>query len=332
MRKQIVFTAPGKAELLDTPLPNAEPDSITVSTEYTVVSGGTEKANLLDLPNVPGGPFPRYLGYSGVGRVIKAGPATKTPVGSRVLVYHGVHSNWNVVPEANITPILDNSISSLDAAFVILASMGLGGVRKARLEIGESAMVMGLGLLGMFAVQFCRLNGAFPVIAADPNPDRRALALQLGADAALDPLSPEFSNQVRDLTYGKGVRATIEVSGSSAAMHQALECAAFQGRVVLLGCTRVSDCSVDYYSQVHRPGIELIGAHNFVRPKYDSYPYHWTHQDDCIAILRLLGSGRIQISPLCSSVVSPARAPEVYTRLAKDPSFPLGVVFDWRTL
>ena len=210
MRKQIVFTAPGKAELLDTPLPNAEPDSITVSTEYTVISGGTEKATLLNLPNSPGGPFPRYTGYSGVGRVIKAGPATKTPVGSRVLVYHGVHSNWNVVPEANITPILDNSISSLDAAFVTLASMGLGGVRKARLEIGESAMVMGLGLLGMFAVQFCRLNGAFPVIAADPNPDRRALALQLGADAALDPLSPEFSDQVRDLTYGKGVRATIE--------------------------------------------------------------------------------------------------------------------------
>ncbi len=330
MRKQIVFTAPGRAELLETPLPAAAPDSVTVSMEYTVISSGTEKAALLDLPNSPGGPFPRCEGYCGVGIVAEAGPATDISPGSRVLVYHGVHSNWNIVPAANVTAVLDSTLPSLDAAFVILASMGLGGVRKARLEVGESAMVMGLGLLGMFAVQFCRLNGAYPVIAADPNPKRRELALQLGADAALDPLASDFTEQTCSLTSGKGVSATIEVSGSSAAMCQALNCAAFQGRIVLLGCTRISDCAVDYYRQIHKPGIELIGAHNFVRPKCESYPHHWTHQDDCAAILRLLSAGRIQASPLCSAVESPFQAPEIYTRLAKDPSFPLGVVFDWR--
>ncbi len=330
MRKQIIFTAPGKAELLETPLPTAAPDSVTVSMEYTVISSGTEKAALLNLPNSPGGSFPRCEGYCGVGRVTEAGPAVDILPGSRVLVYHGVHSNWNVVPAANVTPVLDSALPSLDAAFVILASMGLGGVRKARLEIGESAMVMGLGLLGMFAVQFCRLNGAYPVIAADPNPERRALALQLGADAVLDPLDPDFTEQARSLTGGKGIRATVEVSGSSAAMRQALDCAAFQGRIVLLGCTRVSDCAVDYYRQIHKPGIELIGAHNFVRPKSESYPHHWTHQDDCAAILRLLSAGRIQAAPLCSAVESPLRAPEIYVRLAEDPKFPLGIVFDWR--
>lgn len=54
-------------------------------------------------------------------------------------------------------------------------------------------------------------------------------------------------------------------------MLSALECASYMGRISLLGCTRVSDSAVDYYNQVRRPGIKLIGAHNFVRPKFESY-------------------------------------------------------------
>ena len=217
-------------------------------------------------------------------------------------------------------------------AFVVIATMGLGGVRKLELELGESAMVMGLGLLGIFAVQFCRLSGAYPVIAADLNPERRKLALKLGADYAFDPAAPDFAEQVKAVTGGKGVRATVEVTGVSAAMQQALRCAAPMGRISLLGCTRVSDCPVDYYTQVHRPGVKLIGAHNFVRPKVESYPHHWTHQDDCKAILQLLGAGRIQVAPIIYRVVSPVDAPEIYNELCDDPKFPMGTVFDWRDI
>lgn len=77
-----------------------------------------------------------------------------------------------------ILMITDIKMSNLDAAFVIIASMGLGGVRKLEVELGESAMVMGLGLLGMFSVQFFKLSGANPIIAADLNPKRRELAVQ----------------------------------------------------------------------------------------------------------------------------------------------------------
>ena len=103
--------------------------------------------------------------------------------------------------------------------------MGLGGVRKLEVELGESAMVMGLGLLGMFSVQFLRLSGANPLIAVDLNPERRELALNLGADYAFDPSAHDFVDQVMALTKGKGVRATVEVTGVSAAMKQAPECA-----------------------------------------------------------------------------------------------------------
>ena len=252
--------------------------------------------------------------------------------GDRVLVYHGCHSNYNIRKEDEITKVEDDRIDSLEAAFVIIASMGLGGVRKVELELGESAMVMGQGLLGIFATQFLRLSGAYPLIAADLNPARRALALELGADYALDPSDESFREQVMEITGGKGVKACVEVTGVSAAMKQALECASWMGRISLLGCTRVSECSVDYYQQVHRPGVRLIGAHNFVRPKVESYPHHWTHQDDCKAILDLLAAGRIQVDPMVSRVVSPEDRAEIYHQLCDDPAFPMGTVFDWREM
>ena len=273
--KKIVFTEFHHAELLEVDVPEIKDNEVLVETEYTVISGGTERANIMGMPNAGGMKFPKAVGYCGIGRVLQTGPAVANiAVGDRVLIYHGKHMKYNVRPEAEVTKVEDDSIPSLEAALVIIASMGLGGVRKLELELGESAMVMGLGLLGIFALQFCRLSGAYPVIAADLNPARRELALQLGADYAFDPAAPDFVEQVKAVTGGKGVRGTVEVTGASLAMKQALECASWMGRIALLGCTRISDCPIDFYMQVHRPGVKLIGAHNFIRPKVESYPHH----------------------------------------------------------
>lgn len=329
--KQILFTDVHKAEFLDTELRDTlNPDEVLVRTEYTVISGGTERANIMAMQNTGSG-FPRALGYCGIGYVEKIGDDVKSVnIGDRVLVYHGNHGKYNIIPEKDITKVEDASISSLDAAFVIIASMGLGGVRKLELELGESAMVMGIGLLGIFSIQFLRLSGAYPLIAADPNPKRRELALKLGADYAFDPSDKDFVQKVKEVTKGKGVNGCVEVTGIAQAMNQALKCASWMGRISLLGCTRVSDSHVDYYTQVHRPGVKLIGAHNFVRPKHESYPHHWTHQDDCKAILNLIAAKRIQVEPIISRVESPLDAPVIFNELCDDPAFPIGTVFDWR--
>ena len=329
--KYIAFTKPETAELLYRDIPRAiESGDVAVKMEYTVVSGGTERACIMGSKNTISG-WPKYLGYCGVGYVTEIAPdVQKVKVGDRVLVYHGIHSNYNVRKENEITKVDDDSIDSIDAAFVIIASMGLGGVRKLEIELGESAMVMGLGLLGMFSVQFLRLSGANPLIAVDLNKERRELAVKLGADYAFDPSDPDFVQKVKNFTKGKGVKCTVEVTGVSKAMKQALECAAWQGRISLLGCTRVSDSEIDYYSQVHCPGIKLIGAHNYVRPKVESYPHHWTHHDDCNAILDMIATGRLQVKPILSRIVKPEQAPEIYTELCNNPNFLLGTVFDWR--
>lgn len=327
--KQIFFTEPYKAELLEVDIPEASGNKAMVKMEYTVISGGTERACITGSKNTSGR-FPMSLGYCGIGYVEKVGSEVENiKVGDRVLVYHGHHMKNNVVPENDLTKVEDDSISSLEAAFVIIASMGLGGVRKLEIELGESAMVMGQGLLGIFATQFLRLSGANPVIAADLNPARRELALKLGADYAFDPSASDFTENVMKVTKGKGVNGCVEVTGVSAAMKQALECASWMGRISLLGCTRVSDSEIDYYTQVHRPGIKLIGAHNFVRPKKESYPHHWTHHDDCRAILDMIATKRIDVKSIISRVVSPVEAAEIYTQLCEDKEFLMGTVFDW---
>jgi len=328
--KTIVFTKPQTAELLTNDLPQVVDNKVQVKMEYTVLSGGTERANIMGMNNTSQS-FPMSLGYCGVGYVTQIGDKVeKIKIGDRVLVYHGIHTEYNIVPESDLTKVDDDNIDSLDAAFVIIASMGLGGVRKLELELGESAMVMGLGLLGIFSVQFLRLSGANPLIAVDLNEERRNLALKLGADYALDPTDANFVNKVKEITKGKGVNATVEVTGIAAAMNQALECASWQGRISLLGCTRVSDSAVDYYTQVHRPGVKLIGAHNAVRPKFESYPHHWTHHDDCRAILDMISTKRVDVKSIVSRVVKPETAPEIYTELCNSKDFPMGTVFDWR--
>lgn len=328
--KTIVFTEPKVAKLMEKEIGSATENKVKIKMEYTVVSGGTERACIMGMKNTSQR-FPTSLGYCGVGYVTEIGEKVeKIQIGDRVLVYHGIHTEYNIVPESDVTKVEDDNIDSLYAAFVIIASMGLGGVRKLELELGESAMVMGLGLLGIFSVQFLRLSGANPLIAVDLNEERRNLALQLGADYALDPSDPDFVNKVKTITKGKGVNATVEVTGVSAAMKQASECASWMGRISLLGCTRVSDCAVDYYMQVHRPGVKLIGAHNFVRPKFESYPHHWTHHDDCRAILDMISRNRLDVKSIVSRVVKPETAPQIYTELCENKDFPMGTVFDWR--
>ena len=90
--KTIVFTAPNTAELLDWDLKPMQEDSVLVKMEYTVVSGGTERATSMAMPNA-GTKFPKFLGYCGVGFVQQIGEkVTTVKPGDRVLVYHGRHS------------------------------------------------------------------------------------------------------------------------------------------------------------------------------------------------------------------------------------------------
>ena len=304
---------------------------VLVKSDYSAVSAGTETANLLGLPNTHGS-FPWRPGYSTSGRVVSVGEGvTDFEPEMRVLVTWAGHRSHFIRPASSLVKI-DENVDQLEASFAHVACFPMLGVRKLKLEIGESAMVIGMGILGLFAAQIAQLSGAIPVIVSDLSPARRDLALRLGCDHALCPTDGDLAAKVKELTGGKGVDTIVEVTGKSIALQQALECVAEMGRISLLGCTRISETPIDYYQYVHRRGVSLIGAHTFSRPKVESRPTAWTERDDYATFFKLVAAGKLQVRPIVSEVVAPAMVPAMYTRLIEEENPPVGVVIDWQQL
>ncbi len=339
MDKQIVFVEKNKAELLDVEGQTLKPNQVRVKTIFSTISNGTERANITGNPTVgintkptDEAVFPRFSGYSTSGIVVEKGEDVKNlEIGDKVAMYWTTHRSYNVVDEKNAVKIESDNVSLEEASMAHIGAFPLAAIRKTRLEIGESAMVMGLGILGLMAVQFAHAAGAVPVIAVDPVAERREKALKFGADYAFDPFDEDFAEKVKAVTNG-GVNAAIEVTGQGAGLDETLDCMAKFGRVALLGCTRNSDFTIDYYRKVHGPGITLIGAHTIARPVNDSYPGYFTTADDIKSILKLCANNRINLKDTVEETHSPDECAVVYDRLVNDSNFPTVVQFDWERL
>src|SRR5207249_3058256 len=127
-----------------------------------LLSPGTERAWLLNLPNTPGR-FPSRPGYNHVGRVTAVGSGvTSLKVGDVVATSGGHASAINVAEER--APKLPEGLRPDLAVFFSMGAIALQGVRKARVELGEGVAVLGQGLVGQLALQFARLDGGFPAI------------------------------------------------------------------------------------------------------------------------------------------------------------------------
>ncbi len=341
-RKTIVFTEIGKAELLTQEIPDVPSDDrVYIKTVHSTISAGTEKANVSGDINVSIEPrdeednvphFPRTCGYASSGVIMAVGKnVTKVKVGDRVIPLWGVHTTINENHEDGVIKIPDN-VSFSEASAVFISTFPLAAIRKTGLEAGESALVMGLGILGCFAVHQLRAFGAYPIIAADPVKERRDFALQLGADYALDPFEADFAEKVKAITDGKGVDTAIEVTGVGKALDTTLDCMAKRGRVALLGCTRDKNFTIDYYRKVHGRGVQLFGAHINATPSHESSHGYRTIKDEAKTILGLLSGGRLNYKQFINEHNSPKDCYEVFQRLINDKNFPIGCQFDWEKI
>ncbi len=307
---------------------------VLVKLDFDLISAGTELANYHGFPNTVAANqgFPHYPGYTASGHVIAAGPeAKKFKPGDRVVANGCGHRSLAVRDDESFYPVPEGILQE-DAAAAYLASFPFLGVRKLNIQLGEAVMVAGLGLLGQIAIQLAKASGACPVLACDFSPERRALALKLGADYVLDPREPDFIAKVKKLTDGRGPECVVEVTGFISALQQALEYIAWEGRITLLGCTRVSDQTIDFYKYVHLRGISLTGCHTSTRPSVDSMPGKWTYFDDFRTFFKLIKAGRLNVEPLISHVVSPRDAAQIYAGIGGEKNPPLGMLFDWRDI
>ena len=303
--------------------PPPGPDEVLVQTTKTLISPGTERALLLNLPglNVQ---YPKAVGYSHVGKIIQIGKEVKAlKVGDQV-ASKSRHAS-RVIVKAALCHKLGADLDDEQAAFFQLLATSLQAVRKTRLEIGEAAAVIGSGLIGLFALQVARIAGAMPTIAIDAHPGRLALAKQLGADRIY--LAEDALEKISG--YARRLPVVIEATGNPAALESACQITASGGRIALLGSSRGSAQSFDFYANVHKKGITLIGAHIHTGNRAASAPGWWTLSAEQQLALKLLRQKRVAVEPLITHRFASHQLEAAYDLLAQWDLDAIGMVIDW---
>ena len=202
------------------------------------------------------------------------------------------------------------------------------GVRKARIELGESVVVLGAGLVGLFAARLAQLAGGLPVISIDRDEKRLLQATRLGVDVTLV-ADEDIHEQVNSHTQTDGAHVVIDATGSAKVVATSLQLARVQGRVIMLGGTRGLTESINFYSDVHRKGITIIGAHEITRPLVDNSPGFWTQVDEHRVALALLERERIVPDSLITHRFTADDMNRAYELLRSGTLDALGMIVRW---
>jgi 2-desacetyl-2-hydroxyethyl bacteriochlorophyllide A dehydrogenase len=325
--KHVVFAAPGVVEIESFDVPPPGRGEALIQTEVTLISPGTEGASLMARPNTSQ-EFPRGSGYSNVGRVLEVGEDVEGfEPGERVAsrAAHASHVNVGIDRIAKVP----ESLSSDEATFFTLCAICLQGVRKARVELGESVLVVGQGVVGNLALQFARLQGGYPVIAADLSERRLEVSQQVGADRTIRVGEQDLVEATRAMTEGDGARVVIEATGSPGPVVSAFQAAGWRGRVVLLGSTRGETERVNFYRDVHKRGLTIIGAHLYVAPSRDSSPGFWPLATEVRLGLDLLAAGRVHVQPLITTRFPYKQSADAFKLVTQQQRDALGILIDW---
>lgn len=346
----------GKTELVDCPFPQCKRGALVVQTRASLISLGTEKMlvefsksglidkarqqpekvkQTLDKIKTDGiiatvqavnakldDPLP--LGYCNAGIVLETGDSVRGfGIGDRV-ISNGPHAEVVSVPKNLVTKIPDN-VTFEEAAFTVAGSIGLQGVRLASPTLGETAVVIGLGLIGQLTAQLAQANGS-RVIAFDPDKNKVELAKTFGIEAMScnEPVQP-----VLELTGGTGADYVI-ITASSASeqiLSQAAQMSRKRGRIILVGVIPLHINRSEFYEKELSFQVSCSYGPGRYDPVYESagndYPLpfvRWTEQRNFDAVLQCISKGQLNVKPLVTNRIEFTDAPVAYNALGQDHS------------
>ena len=147
---------------------------------------------------------------------------------------HGAFAEFVSVPE-NIVYRLPDSLSFEHAALIEAVSIAVHAVNRTPVTLGDSALVVGSGMIGLLVIQAIRRAGCSKIIATDLSHHRLQVAKELGADATINAKDEDVVERVKGLTGGKGVDVAFEVVGATVTIDQALKATRKGGAVTLVG-------------------------------------------------------------------------------------------------
>ena len=326
------FAAPGVAELRPEEVPPPGRGEIRVRALASAVSAGTEMLVFrgevpeglpLDLPTLAGSyAFPIKYGYALAGRVLDAGPDVDGLVPGDPVFVHHPHQDLFVVPAGMAVPLPDDLDPPL-GAFAANLETALNVVHDAPLRLGETALVFGQGTVGLLVSRLLALSGA-RVLAVDPLPRRRELALTGGAEAAFEP-GDNLSPRLAEATAGRGADVAVEASGSAAALQAAIESVADEGTVVVASWYGTKPAPLALGGRFHRGRVRLRSSQvGRLSPELSA---RWDHARRMETVMGLLG--RLSLEKLVSHRVPFSRAPEAYRLLDERPGETVQVMLDY---
>src|SRR5688500_11755439 len=280
------------------------------------------------------------LGYSAAGIVIEvAEDVTEFHIGDRVAcagVGFASHAEVLSVPR-NLCVHLPERVSFEAGAFGTLGAIALQGVRLAEPTLGESVVVIGLGLVGQLTVQLLKANGC-RVFGIDLDPARVSLAMELGADNAVVS-TEEAAGEIDKWTRGLGADAVLITAATDS--NQPVELAArvsrMKGRVIVVGMTGMDIPRQPFFSRELKLIISMSYGPGRYDPEYEErghdypLPYvRWTEKRNIESFLELISEKRINVERLTTHRFPIAEADRAYQLISGDLQEPnLGVILNY---
>ncbi len=272
------------------------------------------------------------LGYSTAGTVLAAGrDVTDINQGDRVACggQSAHHAEVVSVPR-NLVARIPAGVTLEQASFTTIGAIAMHGVRRAGVQMGETVAVLGLGLLGLLAVQIARAAG-YKVIAFDIDEKRVEIARQLGIDTAWPLEKCEPVKETLNLTGGFGADAVIVCAATpgSQAVNLAFDLCRHKARVVAIGAFGMD---LDR-SKMYEKELDLLMSTSYGPGRYDpvyeeqsiDYPIgyvRWTENRNMEEFLHLLAEEKINVTPLISSVFPVEEAAQAYEQLSHPRAAP----------
>ena len=332
----------GNTVLEEIPVPQVRSGCVLIKTTRTLVSLGTErmlvefgKANLVDkarqqpdkvkqtldklktegvMPtleavfNKLGQPLP--LGYCNVGRVVEVGKGvTEFSVGDRV-ASNGNHAEYVCVPK-NLAAKIPDNVTDDEAAFTVIGSIGLEGVRLLKPELGETIVVVGLGLIGLITSQLLIANGC-RVIGIEFDQAK----LDLAASWGVIPVNPAKGDDqikvVESLTGGIGADGVIITASAKddSVIHNACVMSRKRGRVILVGVIGLNMRRDDFYKKELSFQVSCSYGAGRYDEEYENkghdypLPYvRWTEKRNFETILMAIGNKKLNVDSLITERV-----------------------------
>jgi L-iditol 2-dehydrogenase len=215
----------------------------------------------------------------------------------------GAFAEFIVVPQQAIYPV-PNDLPFEHAALVEPVSVALHAVGRLRINLGDSAVVVGSGMIGLLVIQALKIAGCEDVIAIDLDDDRLRLAAELGATATFNGAKLDAVAAVLERTGGKGVDVALEVVGAAKPLATAIACTRRGGQIGLVG-NLSAEVPLPLQVVVTRE-LTLTGT----LASAGEYP----------RAIELIASGAICVEPLISAVAPLAEGPQWFERLyAREP-------------